>query len=387
MIPLIKTSFRIAKQGVCMTQATKVTKFTSAPNPGAKLIGVVHEFNVAGLADWMSRNVAGFSGTADSLTIDQFQGGQSNPTYRVSTVDGACFILRRKPPGKLLPSAHAVDREYRVMNALAGSDVPVAKMLGLCEDPEVIGTAFYLMEYVSGRILWDPALPGMTTAERAAHYAELNRVIAALHAVDYQAVGLGDYGKVGQYIERQIARWGKQYQASAEAPRIDAMDKLIEWLPQNLPAGDETAIVHGDYRIDNVIWHPTEPRILAVLDWELSTLGHPLSDFAYYMMAWRLPPEAFRGMGGTDFAAQGIPTEEEFIADYCRRTGRESIPGFEYYLIFNLFRIAAILHGIWARALQGNAASKDGLAMGQRAQKIADIAWQMTQTMTQQQGA
>ena len=352
---------------------------TLESNPGARLVGVVHPFDVSALATWMRTHVHGFTGDAAALQVEQFQGGQSNPTYRVTSNAGACYILRRKPPGKLLPSAHAIEREYQVMQALAGSEVPVAQMLGLCEDPNVIGTAFYLMEYVAGRILWDPALPGMTPAERSAHYDELNRVIAALHRVDYAAVGLADYGRTGQYIERQIARWSKQYQAGSAAPRVAAMDSLIAWLPQHLPAADETSIVHGDFRIDNVIWHPTEPRVLAVLDWELSTLGHPLSDFAYLMMSWRLQAGVFRGMAGNDFAALGIPTEREFIAAYCRRSGRESIPGFEYYLIFNLFRIAAILHGVWARALQGNAADKDGLEMGQRAEKIADIAWALAQ--------
>ena len=343
-------------------------------NPGARLVDVVHPFDVAGLARWMSVQVPGFSGAATDLAVEQFQGGQSNPTYRVSS-QGTCYILRRKPPGKLLPSAHAIDREYRVMQALAGSEVPVPKMYGLCDDPEVIGTAFYLMEYISGRILWDPALPGMTAAARGAHYDEINRVIAALHRVDYQAVGLGDYGKSGQYVERQVARWAKNYLAATEAPRIESMDRLIDWLPRHLPAGDETRIAHGDFRLDNLMWHPTEPRVLAVLDWELSTLGHPLSYFAYLMMAWRLPADVFRGMAGEDFAALGIPSEAEFIAAYCQRTGRDNIPGYEYYLIFNMFRIAAILHGVWARGLQGNASSDDALVMGRKAQQIADIAW------------
>ena len=355
---------------------------TAKANPGAKPVGVVHAFDVEGLAGWMRSNVPGFSGTASALTVEQFQGGQSNPTYRVSSDDGNCYILRRKPPGKLLPSAHAIDREYRVMQALASTDVPVPVMYGLCEDPEVLGTAFYLMQYITGRILWDPALPDVSPAERGAHYAEINRVIAALHSVDFQSVGLGDYGKSGQYVERQVARWAKNYLAATEAPRIPAMDQLIEWLPKHLPAGDETSIAHGDFRLDNLMWHPTEPKVLAVLDWELSTLGHPLSDFAYLMMAWRLPADVFRGMGGEDFAALGIPTEAEFIEQYCQRTGRENIPGYEYYLIFNMFRIAAILHGVWARGLQGNASSDNALIMGRKAGQIADMAW----AFAQQQG-
>jgi aminoglycoside phosphotransferase (APT) family kinase protein len=264
------------------------------------------------------------------------------------------------------------------MSALAGTDVPVARTYVLCEDAAVIGTAFYLMDYVEGRILWDPTLPGMTRGERAAHYDELNRVIAALHRVDYRAAGLGDYGKPGNYVERQVARWSRQYQA-AGAERIPAMDRLIDWLPRHVPPGDETSIVHGDYRLDNVIFHPTEPRVLAVLDWELSTLGHPLSDFAYLGMAWRLRPDVFRGLAGCDFAALGIPTEDEFVAAYCRRTGRSAIAHWDVYLIFNMFRIAAILHGVLSRALQGNAASRNAVETGSRARLVADVAWEMAQ--------
>ncbi len=348
---------------------------TGARDPAsARLVAPLHPFDVAALARYLHE--VGFADTAD-LAVLQYQGGQSNPTYRV-TAGGRHYVLRRKPPGTLLPSAHAVDREYRVMKALAATDVPVAKMIALCEDDGVIGTAFYLMEHVEGRVLWDPALPGMARAERGAHYDELNRVIAALHGVDYRAVGLGDFGRVGGYVARQIARWSKQYEAGGAA-RIPSMDRLIEWLPQHLPEGDETAIVHGDFRIDNVIFHPTEPRVLAVLDWELSTLGHPLSDFAYQVMAWRLRAAEFRGLADCDFAALGIPTEAEYVAAYCRRTGRERIAGWDFYLIFNMFRITAILHGVHSRALQGNAASGNAMETGARAQRIADIAWDMAQ--------
>jgi aminoglycoside phosphotransferase (APT) family kinase protein len=309
------------------------------------------------------------------VVIAQFQGGQSNPTYRIDA-DGRRYVLRRKPPGVLLPSAHAIEREYRVMDALADTQVPVPRMLALCEDAGVIGTPFYLMDHVEGRVLWDPTLPGMTAAARAAHYDELNRVIAALHRVDVGAVGLGDFGRQGQYVERQIARWSKQYAAAGIAP-IPAMDRLLEWLPRHVPPGDETSIVHGDYRIDNVIFHPSEPRVLAVLDWELSTLGHPLSDFAYQMMTWRLTPAQFRGMAGCDLAALGIPDERAYIDTYCRRTGRSGIPDFEFYLIFNMFRIAAILHGVLARAPHGNAASDDAVVTGGRARLVAEVAWTM----------
>jgi len=344
------------------------------PNPGARLIAPAHSVDATALAVWMRAHV---DEAIRDVVIEQFQGGQSNPTYRITAGTGR-YVLRRKPPGKLLPSAHAVDREFRVMSALAGSGVPVARMYALCEDDAVIGTAFYAMEYIEGRILWDPTLPGMSPPERAAHYDELNRVIAALHLVDPVEVGLADYGRTGSYIERQVARWTKQYQA-AGAERIAAMDRLIEWLPSHIPDGDETRIVHGDYRLDNVIFHPWEPRILAVLDWELSTLGHPLSDFAYQVMAWRLSPDEFRGIKGADLAALGIPGEAEHVASYCRRTGRTGIAHWEFYLIFNMFRISAILHGVLSRALQGNAASADAVAMGSRARPVADVAWAMAQ--------
>ena len=346
----------------------------SPANPGATLVDPVHAIDAGALADYLRRSVAPFSG---DVKVEQFHGGQSNPTYRITAGDRR-YVLRRKPPGPLLPSAHAVDREFRVMTALARTDVPVPKMYALCADPSVIGTAFYVMEYVEGRILWDPTLPGMTRAERAAHYDELNRVIAALHRVDVETVGLSDYGKPGNYVERQVGRWTRQYQA-AGAERIPAMDRLIEWLPRHVPASDETAIVHGDYRIDNVIFHPREPRVLAVLDWELSTLGHPVSDFAYQAMAWRLSPQQFRGLKGFDLEALGIPSEAEYIALYCRRTGRASIPDWEIYLIFNMFRIAAILHGVLSRAIQGNASSANAIEQGSRARLVADTAWEMAQ--------
>ncbi len=347
---------------------------SAAANPGAKLIAPAHPIDPAALAIWLRANVD--AGIGD-LVVEQYQGGQSNPTYRLTSGDRR-YVLRRKPPGKLLPSAHAVDREFHVMSALAGTGVPVARMHALCEDDAVIGTAFYVMEYIEGRILWDPTLPGMTPALRAAHYDELNRVIATLHELDPIAIGLADFGRTGNYIERQVARWSKQYQA-AGAARIDAMDRLIEWLPSHIPEGDETRIVHGDYRIDNVIFHPTEPRILAVLDWELSTLGHPLSDFAYQVMAWRLGPQEFRGLKGADLAALGVPDESEYVAAYCRRTGRAGIANWEFYLIFNMFRIAAILHGVLSRALQGNAASDNAVEMGRRAAPVARVAWDMAQ--------
>src|SRR5581483_7748339 len=246
----------------------------------------------------------------------------------------------------------AVDREYRVITALYGTEVPVARTWCLCEDDSVIGTAFYVMDYVEGRVLWDQTLPGMSRALRRAMFEELNRVIAALHKVDYVAVGLADYGKPGNYIERQVNRWTRQYRAS-ETERIEAMENLIEWLPKNIPPADETTVVHGDYRMDNVIFHPTEPRILAVLDWELSTLGHPLADFAYHCMYWRLTAGQFRGIGGVDLDALGIPTEEEYVGMYCRRTGRTRIDNWDFYMAYNMFRLAAILQGIMGRVKDG----------------------------------
>lgn len=341
-------------------------------NDNTRPVAPQHAIDVARLSDWLGAHVAPLAGP---LEVAQFKGGQSNPTYLLTAGDQN-YVLRRKPPGKLLPSAHAVDREFRVIEALAGTDVPVARAHALCEDDSVIGTAFYVMQYVEGRVFWDPRLPDQAPAERAAIHDEINRVIAALHGVDYAAVGLGDFGRSGEYIARQVARWTKQYQGS-ETEKIEAMDNLIAWLPANIPAGDETSIVHGDYRIDNVIFHPSEPRILAVLDWELSTLGHPLADFAYHCMAWRIPPGVFRGLGAIDFAALGIPTEREYVAAYCRRTGREGIAArdWEYYMAYNMFRIAAILQGVLARALQGNASSAEALQTGRAARPISELAW------------
>lgn len=333
-----------------------------------------HRFDEASLARYLRAHVDGFSG---DLTVAQFKGGQSNPTFMLSA-GGRRYVLRRKPPGKLLPSAHAVDREFKVLSALHGTDVPVARPYVLCEDESVIGTMFYVMDCVEGRVLWDPSLPGLAVEQRAAIFDEMNRVIAALHQVDYQAVGLGDYGKPGSYLERQIARWTKQYRAS-ETEKIEAMENLIEWLPKNIPAGDETTLVHGDYRLDNVIFHPTEPRILAVLDWELSTLGHPIADFAYHCMAWRLTPLEFRGMLGLDFATLGIPSEEAYVARYCERTGRASIAHWDFYLAYNMFRLAGILQGIMGRVKEGTASSQHAIESGKRARPMAEAGWRQVE--------
>ena len=353
---------------------------------GTRAVAPEQAFDQAALAIFMRSHVEGFSG---ELVAEQFKGGQSNPTFRLSA-GGKRYVLRRKPPGVLLPSAHAVDREFRVISALAKTAVPVARAYALCEDASVIGTAFYIMDCVEGRILWDPALPDMTHIDRAAHYDEMNRVIAELHRVDPFAIGLGNYGKPGNYIQRQVGRWTKQYRA-AETETIDAANQLIDWLPKHIPAqqnaGDETRIVHGDFRIDNVIFHPEEARILAVLDWELSTLGHPLVDFAYHCMVWRmLNGNGSRGLAGFDVAALGIPSECAYLQRYLQRTGRGDASGvspadWNYYLVFNMFRLVGILQGIMARALQGNASSERALEAGRRARPLAEQAWALAQTV------
>jgi aminoglycoside phosphotransferase (APT) family kinase protein len=347
------------------------------------------DLNLQALSHWLGEHVPGFSGP---LSIEQFKGGQSNPTYRLSTPQ-ARYVMRSKPgpQAKLLPSAHAIEREFRVMQALSASAVPVPRMLALCEDESVIGRAFYVMECVEGRVLWDQSLPGMSPNERAALYDEMNRVIAALHSVDYKALGLSDYGKPGNYFERQIARWSKQYQASA-TQAIAAMDQLIEWLPLNIPASardeSEVAIVHGDFRLDNLMFHPNEPRVLAVLDWELSTLGHPLADFSYHCMSWHIHTSgAARGLGGHDLAALGIPDEEAYVRRYCERTGRSDVNAvmrdWNFYLAYNLFRIAAILQGIAKRVEAGTASSERAREAGAGARPMAELAWTFAQRAQQ----
>jgi aminoglycoside phosphotransferase (APT) family kinase protein len=343
---------------------------------GVKPVEERHRFDEARLDAFMQANVEGYRGP---LQVEQFKGGQSNPTYRVSA-GGKRYALRRKPPGKLLPSAHAVDREYKVIRALHKVGFPVARPYALCEDPGVIGTAFYIMDCVEGRVLWDQSLPGMSKPERRAIWEELNRVIALLHSVDYKSVGLADFGKAGSYIERQVGRWTKQYLAS-ETEKIEAMDNLIAWLPKNIPATDETTIVHGDYRLDNTVFHPTEPKLIAVLDWELSTLGDPLADFAYHCMSWHTPPGKFRGIGGLPLEELGIPTEAEYTGMYFKRTGRKGVDPsvWDYYMAYNLFRIAAILQGIAKRVVDGTAASEHARDAGSRARPLAELGWQQVE--------
>ena len=347
---------------------------------GTKPVEERHRIDAGRLEDFLRMHLEGFRGP---LQVEQFKGGQSNPTYRI-TAGGKRYALRRKPPGKLLPSAHAVDREFKVIKALHGVGFPVARPYVLCEDDAVIGTAFYVMDCIDGRILWDQTLPGMSKTGRRAIWEELNRVIALLHGIDYKAVGLEDFGKAGSYIERQVGRWSKQYIAS-ETVKIEAMDNLIAWLPKNVPATDETTIVHGDYRLDNTVFHPTEPRILAVLDWELSTLGDPLADFSYHCMSWHIPPGKFRGVEGLPLEELGIPSEREYVEMYFRRTGRKGIDPstWDYYMAYNLFRIAAILQGIAKRVLDGTAASEHAREAGSRAPLMAELGWKQVEKILQ----
>lgn len=308
-------------------------------------------FDEAALTAWLTAHIPGFAGP---MEVAQFNGGQSNPTYRLTTPGGR-YVMRRKPPGPLLKGAHDVLREARVLTGLANTPVPVPAVRAICEDESVIGSAFYIMDMVDGRIFWDASFSEVDQADRAAYFDAMNATIAALHQVDPEAVGLGDYGRPGNYFERQIGRWSKQYLEDDIAGRNADMDALVEWLPNHIPAGDESRIVHGDFRCDNMIFHPTEPRVIAVLDWELSTLGHPLADFAYHAMMYRMPPDIVAGLGGADPVALGLPREEDFIAAYCARTGRDAIPNWDFYMAFNFFRLAAIFHGIKGRVLRGTA--------------------------------
>ncbi len=331
-----------------------------------------HEIDEARLIEYLSRHVAGVGRNAH---LRQFRGGQSNPTFLIDS-SSRLFVLRKKPPGTLLPSAHQVEREYEVMKALAGTDVPVPAMLHLCEDASIIGTAFYVMEGVEGRVARDLTLPDLPPAQRAATYRAMAETLAALHTVDWRAVGLGNFGKPTGYVARQLARWSKQY-ASTKTHEIAAMDRVMDWLARNLPADEEAAIVHGDFRLENMILHPSEPRVLAVLDWELATIGHPLPDLAYNCLPWHVPPD-FPGIGGLrdmDFAATGIPTEADYVAAYCERAGRAGIADWDYYLAFSLFRTAAILQGVYFRALQKTASNANALSVGKLAADAAEADW------------
>ena len=354
---------------------------------GTKPVAASHAFDTAALQVHLARELPGFAGP---LTVEQFKGGQSNPTYKLLTPGGA-YVMRTKPgpAARLLPSAHAIEREYRVMQYLQGSAVPVPRMHLLCEDEAVTGRAFYVMEHVAGRVLWDQSLPGMTAGQRAAIYDEMNRVIAALHSTDVNAA-MASYGRHGNYFERQIGRWSKQYRASETEP-IAEMDRLMAWLPEHMPAGarddGHTAIVHGDFRLDNLMFHPSEPRVVAVLDWELSTLGHPLADFSYHCMAWHIPPGVFRGIGGLDLAALGIPDEAAYVRRYCERRSAAGSPldpaalraDWDFYLAYNLFRMASIMQGIARRVLDGTASSDQARSSGAATRALAEMGWRYAQ--------
>ncbi len=347
---------------------------------GTRAVTASQAFDADALSDYLQVHLDGFAGP---LSVEIFKGGQSNPTYKLITPD-ASYVMRAKPGpvAKLLPSAHAVEREFKVMKGLQGTAVPVPKMYCLCEDESVIGRAFYVMEFVEGRVLWDQALPDLTNTQRGEIYDEMNRVISELHKVKFAERGLADYGKPGNYFERQIGRWSKQYTASITQP-IPEMDQLMQWLPAHIPASarDESmvSIVHGDFRLDNLLFHPTEPRVLAVLDWELSTLGHPLADFSYHCMAWHIPPGTFRGIGGLDVCSLGIPTEVDYIRRYCERTGLTTpealAADWNFYLAYNLFRLAAILQGIAKRVEAGTASSAQAVSSAAGAPLLAKMAW------------
>ena len=342
-------------------------------NSGTEPVREGYALDQAALEGWLKDHVPGFAGP---LRVEQFKGGQSNPTYKLVTPDRA-FVLRKKPPGAILKGAHAVEREAKVLSALDSAGFPVAHVHGLCTDESVIGTAFYVMDMVEGRIFWDATVPGVSNAERAELFGAMNRTIAQLHSVDYAAVGLGDYGKPGNFFERQIGRWSRQYREDADAGRDPTMDRLIEWLESNIPADDDaTAVAHGDFRIDNLIFHPTEPRVLAVLDWELSTLGHPGADFAYHAMMYRMPPHIVAGLAGAPIESLGIPSEEEYLAAYCRNTGRDSMPGYDFYVAFNFFRLAAIFHGIKGRVIRGTASNAQAQERVRVLPELIALAWE-----------
>lgn len=330
-----------------------------------------HRFDEERLAEYLRPHLPGFAGP---MQVQQFQGGQSNPTFHLRTGAGD-FVLRKQPSGTLLPSAHAVDREYRVQAALVRSAVPVAPVRLLCRDPQVIGTMFYVMDYLPGRVFTNRTLPGMAPGDRAAIYADMNRVMAALHGVDWCAAGLDGFGKPENYVGRQIDRWTRQYLASAVGP-VPEMDQLMTWLPAHNTARDETAIAHGDLRLGNLLFHSTEPRVIAVLDWELATIGHPLADLAYNCIPWRLPV-GMEGLVGAD--APGIPDEAGYVAEYCRLTGRDGVPELDFFVVFSLFRWAAIAAGVYRRALDGNAADARAMDVGAKFRVLAEAAWALAQ--------
>jgi aminoglycoside phosphotransferase (APT) family kinase protein len=347
-------------------------------NSGTREVSERLRFDVAALERWMESHIDGFAGP---LTVTQFKGGQSNPTYRLDTPSRRAFVLRRKPPGKLLPGAHAVEREAQVMSALGKQGFPAPHVHGLCEDEAVIGTPFFVMDLVEGRIIWEASFPGLTAAERAAHFDAMNATIAQLHSYDPAAIGLGDYGRASGFVERQVARWSKQYRSDVEAGRFQQMDALAEWLEQHLPPDrGEARVVHGDFRCDNMIFAPEQARVSAVLDWELSTLGDPAADFVYHLLMYRMPAGIFTGLAGLDLAALGIPSEQEYVASYCHRTGRDHLPNVDYLMVFVMFRLAAILHGIKGRLARGNASSAHAAQMVGQLEPLAELALDQART-------
>jgi aminoglycoside phosphotransferase (APT) family kinase protein len=353
-----------------MSDDDAVSAGTSSPRNGMEL-------DETRLDAYLAAHIPGYRGP---LKVRQFTGGQSNPTYLLVTPERR-YVLRKKPPGQLLASAHAVDREYRVMSALGErTDVPVARTHLLCLDESVLGTTFYVMEYVAGRIFRDPSFPELAREGRRSYALAVCDSLARLHRVDPLRVGLGDYGKPVGYVARQISRWSKQYREDETAGRVKAMEQLIDWLPANVPATEEpAAIVHGDYRVDNVMFHPSEPRVLAVLDWELSSLGEARADLAYHLMVYRMPPLALPGLRGVDFVKLGLPTEREYIARYCEIAGRADVPDLEFYLAFCMFRLAGIFHGIRGRVARGNAVSPQAREYARFVEPIAELAWEQAQ--------
>lgn len=341
-------------------------------NSGTRPVSDRLRFDEAALERWMIEHVPGFRGP---IQVRQFKGGQSNPTYRIDSPGGA-YVLRRKPPGQLLPGAHAVDREHRVIAALASQGFPVARVYGLCEDESVIGTAFYVMDMVEGWIFWEAQLPGLSREDRSAAFDSMSATIARLHSFDPIKIGLGDYGKPTGFVERQVVRWSKQYVGDVEAGRIETMDQLVGWLEKHLPPDSgRSSIVHGDFRCDNMIFDAAAPAVRAVLDWELSTLGDPASDFTYHLLMYRMPTQLFAGLAGVALEPLGIPSEEHYVAAYCRRTGRDHLPNKDYLVVFNLFRLAAILHGIRGRIARGTASSAHAVETASKLEPLAELAW------------
>ncbi|MBH67985.1 MAG: phosphotransferase family protein [Rhodospirillaceae bacterium] len=343
-------------------------------------VSKTHRFDERRLSEYLSS--VGLAGFDADIIVQQFQGGQSNPTFCIET-NKKSYVLRKKPPGKLLPSAHLVEREYKIMEALAKTDVPVPKMHHLCEDPNIIGTSFFIMDYLDGRVIDDTSLPGnFSSIDREAIFDSMNKALAALHNVDFKAIGLADYGKPKNYIVRQIDRWTRQFEATKTDP-MPSMDALIKWLPENRPTRDEVSITHGDFRMGNLILHPSKPEVIAVLDWELSTLGHPFADLAYNCMPYSLPCDgtSLNGLVGLRFEEQGIPSQEDYVASYADRTGRKSIPNFKFFLAFSCFRLASICQGVYARGLQGNASSENAIEVGAKAPRLADIGWEIAQML------